>query len=92
ERLGEQTNALVEANAAAETRRALIEAVMAGVSAGVVATAPDGVIRIVNHSATELLGEELGHGLVGRKLADAAPELADFVASGDREAIVQIAR
>ncbi|AXJ96533.1 MULTISPECIES: ATP-binding protein [unclassified Sphingomonas] len=92
ERLGEQTNALVEANAAAETRRALIEAVMAGVSAGVVATAPDGVIRIVNHSATELLGEEQGHGLVGRKLADAAPELADFVASGDREAIVQIAR
>ncbi len=91
ERLGEQTNALVEANEAAETRRALIEAVMAGVSAGVVATAPDGVIRISNHSATELLGAE-GHGLVGRMLVNAAPELADFVASGEREAIVQIAR
>lgn len=90
-RLQEQNTELLTANDQLDARRALIEAVMAGVSAGVVATAPGGEIRIVNHSATELLGAE-GHGLVGRKLSDAAPELADFVASGEREAIVQIAR
>ncbi|MCP3733620.1 ATP-binding protein [Sphingomonas sp. RP10(2022)] len=91
ERLGEQTGALVTANAAAESRRALIEAVMAGVSAGVVATAVDGTIRIVNRSATELIGAG-ADGLVGHPLDQVAPELAELVANGDREAIVQMAR
>ena len=90
-RLGEQTNALVEANAAAENRRALIEAVMAGVSAGVVATSEDGVVRIANRSATDLIGAE-GDRLVGQPLHGIAPELADLVASGQREAIVQVVR
>ena len=91
ERLGEQTNALVEANATVESRRALIEAVMSGVSAGVIAVADDGTIRIANRSATELIGTG-ADGLVGRPLTFVAPELADLVSGSEREAIVQVAR
>ena len=91
ERLGEQTNALVEANATVENRRALIEAVMSGVSAGVVAVADDGTIRIANRSATELIGTG-EDGLVGRSLGSVAPELADLVNGREREAIVQVVR
>ena len=90
-RLQEQNSALVTANDQLENRRALIEAVMAGVSAGVVATAEDGTIRIANRSATELIG--LGDdGLIGRPLTTIAPELADLVHGNDREAIVQVIR
>ncbi len=49
-RLERQTADLLSANTTLENRRALIEAVMAGVSAGVVATAADGTIRIANAS------------------------------------------
>ncbi|WP_426261322.1 ATP-binding protein [Sphingomonas sp. DC1100-1] len=90
-RLGEQTKALVEANAAADSRRALIEAVMAGVSAGVIASGEDGTIRIANNSASELIGTGIDS-VVGQPLALIAPELADLVASGQREAIVQVVR
>jgi len=75
------------ANDQLETRRALIEAVMADVSAGVVAAANDRVIRIANRSATQLLGVD---GLVGRTLHDVAPELDALVQEGGREAIVQV--
>ncbi|MGR6327885.1 sensor histidine kinase [Sphingomonas sp. XXL09] len=91
-RLEEQNTELVTANEQLQARRALIEAVMAGVSAGVIATGVGGDIRIANRSATGLLGADEGEGLVGRRLADVSAELADFVASGEREAIVQVAR
>jgi len=91
DRLQIQNGALVTANDQLENRRALIEAVMAGVSAGVIATALDGTIRIANRSATELLGVGTD-GLAGHPLASVAPELADLVAGHEREAIVQIVR
>lgn len=91
ERLGAQTNALVAANQTVESRRALIEAVMSGVSAGVVATAGDGTISLANRSATALLGTG-SDGLVGRPLGAVAPELFDLVIGGEREAIVQVTR
>jgi two-component system nitrogen regulation sensor histidine kinase NtrY len=90
-RLQEQNSALVTANDQLENRRALIEAVMAGVSAGVVATAEDGTIRIANRSATELIGAG-EDGLIGRPLTTIAPELADLVHGREREAIVQVIR
>ncbi|MCU6452622.1 HAMP domain-containing protein [Sphingomonas sp. A2-49] len=90
-RLQEQTSALVTANDQLDNRRALIEAVMAGVSAGVIAVAEDGTVRIANRSATELIGTGVD-GLVGRPLGAVAPELADLVAGREREAIVQVAR
>ncbi|WP_137897313.1 ATP-binding protein [Sphingomonas sp. 2SG] len=90
-RLQEQNSALVTANDQLENRRALIEAVMAGVSAGVVATAEDGTIRLANRSATELIGTG-ADGLIGRPLTTIAPELADLVLGHEREAIVQVIR
>ncbi|KAK0330884.1 hypothetical protein LTR94_031076, partial [Friedmanniomyces endolithicus] len=54
-------SAQVKANPAAiaiapeADRRALIEAVMSGVSAGVVSVGPDRTIKLVNSSATALL-------------------------------------
>jgi two-component system nitrogen regulation sensor histidine kinase NtrY len=88
-RLEEQNTDLVTANSQLDSRRALIEAVMAGVSAGVVATGRDRTITIANESATRLLGTSPG-GLVGRKLADVAHELDDMVDGTDREAIVEV--
>ncbi|MBB4154050.1 two-component system nitrogen regulation sensor histidine kinase NtrY [Sphingomonas jinjuensis] len=90
-RIEEQNTELRTANNQLDNRRALIEAVMAGVSAGVVSVDPDGCVRIANRSATELLGTG-SDGLVDRPLADVSPELASLVASGEREAIVQVAR
>ena len=88
-RLQEQNTALVTANDQLGARRALIEAVMAGVSAGVIATAVDRTIRIANTSATELLGTG-DDGLAGRKLADVAPELDALLDTAGREAVVQM--
>ncbi len=89
ERLQEQNTALVTANDQLESRRALIEAVMAGVSAGVIATGPDRVISIANASAIRLLGVD-GEGMVGRRLADVAPELDALVTPAKREAVVHV--
>jgi len=88
-RLQEQNTELVTANSQLENRRALIEAVMAGVSAGVIATGRERTITIANDSATALLGTDAG-GLVGRRLADVAPELDEMINDGGREAIVEV--
>ncbi|WP_174285902.1 ATP-binding protein [Sphingomonas bacterium] len=88
-RLEQQNGALVTANDQLENRRALIEAVMSGVSAGVLAAAADGTIRIANRSAVVLLGAD-SEGLVGRHLADVAPELATLIADGAREATAEV--
>ncbi|MDQ2891905.1 MAG: ATP-binding protein [Pseudomonadota bacterium] len=88
-RLEEQNTALLTANTQLENRRALIEAVMAGVSAGVLATDRTRAIRIANQSAVDLLGADA---LVGAALVDVSPELAAFDDSGAREGIVQVAR
>ncbi len=90
-RLEEQNTELVTANGQLENRRALIEAVMAGVSAGVLATRRDRTITIANESATGLLATVVGtDSLVGRRLVDVAPELDAMLDSGDREAIVEV--
>ncbi len=73
-----QQSALLNANDELDTRRRFTEAVLAGVSAGVMSIAPDGEIRVANASAAALLA--LPHRLLrGRKLKDAAPELAELL-------------
>ncbi len=74
-----------------ETRRALIEAVLSGVSAGVVAVGADRSIRIVNDSAVDLLGLPDDRG-VGRPLDTFAPELDQAIIGGEGEAIVELMR
>ncbi|MCW3837978.1 ATP-binding protein [Sphingomonas canadensis] len=89
ERLQEQTGELVTANAQLESRRALIEAVMSGVSAGVISIDANRRVRLTNESARALLrhGEQ---DLVGRTLADIAPELDAMLDGAEREAVVQV--
>ena len=89
ERLQAQTNALVTANAQAESRRVLIEAVMSGVSAGVISIDAQRKVRLINESAIELLhqGEQE---LVGHPLIELAPELNELLDTGDREAVIQL--
>ncbi|PCD04606.1 PAS domain-containing sensor histidine kinase [Sphingomonas spermidinifaciens] len=91
ERLKEQTGALVAANAESEGRRALIEAVMSGVSAGIVSIGAERTVRLINSSAAHLL--EIGEDdAIGRPLTEVAPELDALLASDQREAVVQVAR
>jgi len=82
ERLSEQTDALVGANALLERRRALTEAVLAGVSAGVIAVDPGHAIRLLNNSARTLLqaGDDV---LAGMPLSHIAPELDTMLADGE---------
>ncbi len=88
--LEQQNTELVTANAQLDNRRALIEAVMAGVSAGVVAIGANRQVRIANSSADMLLGTEPG-GLIGHRLVEVAPELDALLDQGRREATVQVA-
>ena len=91
ERLKEQTGALVAANAESESRRALIEAVMSGVSAGIVSIGAGRTVRLLNSSAASLL--QVGESdAIGRPLVEVAPELDALLASDQREAVVQLAR
>ncbi|KTF67262.1 ATP-binding protein [Sphingomonas sp. HT-1] len=90
ERLSAQTNALVTANAQLDSRRALIEAVMSGVSAGVIAIGGDHRVRLINASANALLRHK-AEDPVGQPLAALAPELETMLGGGEREGIVQIA-
>ncbi|MET0308870.1 MAG: ATP-binding protein [Sphingomonas sp.] len=87
--LQDQTNALVAANAQLESRRALIEAVMSGVSAGVVSVSADRTVRLINASAIGLLRRN-DMDPVGRPLSAVAPELDTLLDGDDREAIAQI--
>ncbi len=73
-----QRGDLVAAQEEAENRSAFIEAVLGGVSAGVLGLDNNGRITAANASAAHLLG--VGDSdLVGRRLIDVAPEFADIL-------------
>src|SRR3546814_21066665 len=82
-RLETQTTAL-------ESRRALIEAVMSGVTAGVISIDSDRTVQLVNSSAVALLDSGSGDS-VGRPLAVLSAELDALLASRTREAVIQVA-
>ncbi len=81
-RLEEQTGAL-------ESRRALIEAVLTGVSAGVVSIDQNRAVRLMNASAQTLLETE-GETPIGAPLARLAPELDAALDRRERETIIQL--
>ena len=60
-----QQTALVTANTQLDARRQFTEAVLSGVSAGVVSIDADGIIRLANHSAAVLL-QSTDRDLAGR--------------------------
>jgi two-component system nitrogen regulation sensor histidine kinase NtrY len=89
EQLGQQTSALVAANAQIDSRRALIEAVMSGVSAGVISVDADHAVRVINASAATLLGVD-ARDAAGQPLGQVAPDLDATLQGEAREAIVQL--
>ena len=89
-RLEQQTGALVSANSQLDSRRAFIEAVLSGVTAGIISLDHRRNVRLMNSSAEVLLGT--GRDVaIGRALSDLAPELDAQLDSEEREAIVHLA-
>lgn len=74
----QQRGELVDANKELDTRRRLTDAVLAGVSAGVLSVDTAGVITRTNRSALELLALP-EDGVIGRSLIGVMPELAPLV-------------
>jgi two-component system nitrogen regulation sensor histidine kinase NtrY len=89
-RLEAQTGALVSANAQLDSRRAFIEAVLAGVTAGIISLDQERNVRLINSSAEALLKTDKDRA-VGRKLAELAPELDAHLDGDEREDIIQFA-
>jgi two-component system nitrogen regulation sensor histidine kinase NtrY len=87
-RVEEQTGALVAANSQLESRRAFIEAVLSGVSAGVISVDHDRQVRLINSSAEAMLktGKDQA---IGKKLGMLAPELDKQLDSDERDDIIQ---
>ena len=90
-RLEEQTGALVGANRQLENRRALIEAVLSGVTAGIISVDRDRRVQLINPSAEALLRTS-ERDLVGQRLADLAPELDRHLDADEGEDVVKITR
>ncbi len=85
--LKSQRDALVAANEQLTDRRIFMEAVLSGVSAGVVGLDEAGRVTLANRSAEHLL-QRSGTELMGQSLSSCVPELAEAVAelekSGNR--------
>jgi len=77
-----QRDALVTANEQLIERRRFIEAVLAGVSAGVIGLDRDGRITLASRSASALLARSEAE-LVGRRLAEAVPAFGALLAESD---------
>lgn len=81
--LRNQRNALIGANAKLDERRRFTEAVLSGVTAGVIGVDANGVITLVNTSATQLLGRGENE-LIGHPIDTAVPELAAIAAKAPK--------
>ena len=92
-----QRDELLAANEQMDQRRRFTEAVLSGVSAGVIGLDGEGRVTLVNRSALEALGQKEAD-LVGRGLGEAIPALSAVVAEarqrfrGPSHAQIQINR
>lgn len=78
QQLKTQRLALVDASETNEKRRQFTEAVVEGVSAGIVGLDPFGAITLVNARAAEMVGrDEIS--LVGERIAEVIPQLAPVI-------------
>ncbi|QIG51177.1 PAS domain-containing sensor histidine kinase [Nordella sp. HKS 07] len=73
--LKEQRNELMTANHQLDERRRFTEAMLSGVTAGVIGVEPDGAISLINPSAFTLLGMS-EQDLLGRNLAEVLPSFS----------------
>ena len=74
---------LLEANRQLDQRRRFTEAVLEGVSAGVVGLDEEGRINLPNASASELLGLTADR-MIGQRLGDAVPEMETLLQDARR--------
>ncbi|MFC5313080.1 sensor histidine kinase NtrY-like [Azospirillum rugosum] len=74
-----QRHELLSTNRLLDERRRFTEAVLGGVSAGVIGLDAEGRINLPNFSAARLLGVEDAETLIGRKLADLSPEMGELL-------------
>ena len=72
---------LVQANMQIDRRREFTEAVLGGVSSGVIGMDSDQKVTLPNNSACQLLSLS-DSDMIGRKLADVVPEFAGLIATG----------
>ena len=86
--LGEQRQELVKANRQLDRRSRFTEAVLSGVSAGVVGLDREGVITLPNASAARLLETDVAS-LRGRRLVAAVPEMAPLLERARRGRMVE---
>lgn len=77
--LEEQQLGLIEANRQLDERRRFTEAVLTGVTSGVIGLGRDGRITLPNRSASDLLGLDLDQAR-SRSLAEIVPEMAPLMA------------
>jgi len=88
-----QRNELIAANRLNDERRRFTEAILGGVTAGVIGLDPDRKIDLPNRSASDLLAVDLD-GYLGLALTEVIPEFAplfdDFNRDGDRSKPRQI--
>lgn len=83
--LKSQRDDLVSANTELTDRRRFIEAMLSGVSAGVIGLDPQGRVRLINEAGQKLLA--LGDvEIVGKRLQEAAPAFAQLIAGDDTTA------
>lgn len=90
--LRQQRDEVMSANEQLDQRRRFTEAVLAGISAGVIGLDHDLVVTIATRSAYQLLDLEEGS-LVGRLLGDVVPELAVILtdaSEGNRRAMREV--
>ncbi len=74
-----QRGELVDAYQQLDLRRRFTEAVLAGVSAGVIGLDQNGAVTLLNQPAVGLLGVAEPEGMVGRPLVDTVPEMSDLM-------------
>ncbi len=75
DQLETQRTDLIEANRQLDLRRRFMEAVLSGVSAGVIGVDPDRTIRLMNSSASAFFGITNADALTGHPLNVLAPEI-----------------
>jgi two-component system, NtrC family, nitrogen regulation sensor histidine kinase NtrY len=79
-----QRDELVGANTKLDERRRFMEAVLSGVTAGVIGVDADSTIRLINRSAETLLGAKEAS-LTGKKLAEAVPEFGPLLKRAQKQ-------
>ena len=83
EDLQQQRTALLEANAMSDRRRRFTEAVLSGVTAGVIGVNRRGEITLANRPVLDMLGQR-SKDILGQPMITIAPELAGLLKDAER--------